>query len=263
MIIPRRTASRALFSLAAWVVLALSTTIQADEWEWTAVPYLWGAAANLDIEVNDDPVFGGDLAFSDLLDKLEIAGMLHFEGRSGRTGFFVDAAYLSLADATTTSPNPPLFPDGAAVDSEVEMGRYEAAGFYRLKGQAAGFDLFLGIRAIDLDEQVGITRSTPTPAATSESLADTLLDGFLGARFGMPFAKRFWFHVRGDVGTGDTEMSFTANAGVGMWLGKSRKYGLDLAYEHFEFEVESGGDVVTVKSEFQLSGPIAGFVLRF
>jgi hypothetical protein len=143
------------------------------------------------------------------------------------------------------------------------MGRYEAAGFYRLRGEAAGFDLFLGIRAIDFDQQVDVTWTTPSPASTSVSAADTLLDGFLGARFGMPFAKRFWFHVRGDAGTGDTELSWTANAGVGVWFGKKRKYGVDLAYEHFEFEVEGSSDVVDVESEVQLSGPIAGFVFRF
>lgn len=260
--IRRRTVVWVALHLIACVVVSASAT-QAAEWEWAVVPYLWAAGAGLDVEMNNDPVLGGDIAFPDLLDKLEIAGMVHFEGRTGQTGFFVDGEYLSTADSTMSPANPPLLPDGAAVDSELRMGRYEAAGFYRLKGEAFGFDLFLGVRVIDFDQQVNITRTTPSPAETSASASDTLLDGYFGARFGMPFGKRFWFNVRGDVGTGDTQLSWTANAGLGIWLGKSRKYGLELAYEHFEFEVEDPGDLVNVTSKCQISGPLVGFVILF
>jgi len=244
-------------------VVAPGASVEAAEWDWMLAPYLWGAGVGLDVEVNNDAVFGGDVSFSDLLDKTEIAGMIHFEGRTGKAGFFVDAVYLSLADSGTTPAAPPLLPDGATFDSEIKMGKYEAVGFYRPKGGEYGFDVLLGVRAIDFDQQVEITRTTPTPATRTLDSSEMLLDGFVGARFARPFADRWWFQVRGDAGTGDTELSWSAVAGVGVWFGESRKYGLDLAYEHFAFEVEEQNGVVTVETESQFSGPIVGFIFRF
>ena len=260
--IRRRTRGWVALPLLACVAVSGSVA-RAAEWEWAVVPYLWAAGAGLDVEINDNAVLGGDIAFTDLVDLLEAAGMVHFEGRTGRTGFFVDGAYVSTADSMTIAAHPPLLPDGAAIDSELKMGRYEAAGFYRFGDEAYGFDLFLGVRMIDFDQQVDVSWTTPTPGATSASASDTLLDGYLGGRFGMPFGKRYWFNVRGDIGTGDTELSWTANAGFGIWFGTNRKYGLELAYEHFELEVQDAGDLVDVKSTCQMSGPIAGFVIRF
>lgn len=260
--IRRRTGRWGGLLLVACVALS-GSMIQAAEWEWTVAPYLWAAGAGLDVEINDDPVLDGDIAFTDLLDKLEIAGMVHFEGRTGRTGFFVDGAYLSLDDSMTFTEDLPLFPDGGEVDSEMKMGRYETAGFYRFPGERSAFDLFLGVRLVDFDQRVEISRTEPEPAETSASASDTLLDGFLGARFGTEFGKRYWFNIRGDIGTGDTELSWTANAGIGVWLGQHRKYGLELLYEHFEMEVEDLGDLVGVKSTCQLSGPLFGFVIQW
>ncbi len=260
--------------VVGWVVLGTlaqvsaqttaATPADASTWAWTVVPYLWGAGVSLDVSANDEPVFGGDLSFEDLLDKLDVAGMLHFEGRAGKAGFFVDGLYMSLSDSATSAPNPPLLPDGADVDSELSMGKYEAAGFYRLSGDQSWLNVFLGVRVVDYEAQVDVTRSTPTPAATSLGTADTFLNGFIGARFGFPFAERWQLQVRGDVGTGDTDLSWTATAGVGVWFGKNRKFGLDLLYQHFAIEIEnSSGPGLTVESDVSFSGPGLGFAIRF
>ena len=250
--------------VVAWAAVAMAgSKVAAAEWDWLLVPYVWGAGIGLDVEVNDDPVLGGDASFSDLLDKTEIAGMLHFEGRAGKAGFFADAVYMSLADSTTTPPDPPLLPDGAEADAELKMGRYEAAGFYRPGGGEHGLDVLLGVRLVDYDQQVDIERTTPTPASRSFGISDSFVDGFVGARFGMPFAERFWFQIRGDVGAGDTESSWTANGTVGAWLGKTKKYGLSLGYEHFEMEVEQSDGVAVIESETEFSGPFGAFVFRF
>lgn len=252
---------------AAWLVvvclLVSGPAIRAAEWEWDLVPYLWAAGAGLDVAVNDDEVLEGDVAFTDLIDKVDMALMVHFEGRTGRAGFFVDGAYLSTSDSTTTPPAPPLLPAGATADSKLTMGRYEAAGFFRLANEKVGFDLFVGVRAIDFDQKVDLSWTEPRPDGTSADAAATFVDGFIGARIGIPFGERFWFNARADAGAGDTKLSWTANAGFGVWFGQHRKYGLELAYEHFEFEVEEPGGLVNVTTTCQMSGPLVGFVIRF
>jgi hypothetical protein len=240
-------------------VLAPAPAIRAAEWEWTLIPYLWAAGAKLDIEESDDPVFGGDLEIPGLIDELEMVAMAHFEGQRSRAGFFVDAVYLSVAGSTPITARPPLFPTGAAVDSELIAGRYEGAGFYRWPLGKSAFDAVGGIRAVDFRPQVAISRTTPSAVTRTISADELLTDGFVGARFATPFGKRYGFHLRADAGTGDTDLSWTANAGFGVWFGSERKYGLDLAYEHFAFEVELDG----VKNTLEISGPLAGFVWRF
>jgi hypothetical protein len=95
MDIPRCVRSWAVLLVVAWAVVS-GSAIQAEEWEWTVVPYLWAAGAGLDVEVHDEVVLGGDIAFSDLVDKLEIGAMVHVEGRAGKAGFFWDGVYVSL-----------------------------------------------------------------------------------------------------------------------------------------------------------------------
>jgi hypothetical protein len=250
-------------ALALVGLVVSSSGTQAAEWEWDLIPYLWATGAGLDVDLNNDQVLGGDASFTDLVDKLDLAAMIHFEGRTGRVGFFVDAMYVSLEDSTTRPPNLPLLPNGTSVDAELTLGRYEGAGYYRFEVGSADIDLLLGLRLVDLDQQVDITRTPPPAGSTSASVSDPLLDGFLGGRFHMPFAKRFWFDLRGDVGFGETKSSWTANAGVGMWFGQKQKYGLELAYEHFEIEAEKAGNLGNVDSKVQLTGPLVGFVFRF
>ena len=75
----------------AWLAICLwlpATRVQAGDWEWSIAPYIWGSDISLDVTANDEPVIGADVAVKDLLDKTDLAGMLHFEGASGKAGFF-------------------------------------------------------------------------------------------------------------------------------------------------------------------------------
>jgi hypothetical protein len=104
-----------------------ASPLQAQEWEWTAVPYVWASDMSLDVKVDGDEVLGSDLDFSDLLDKLDLALQLHFEGRRGRGGFFVDVTYLETSDRSTTPPRA-ILPGGAQLDTDAETLLVEGAG---------------------------------------------------------------------------------------------------------------------------------------
>lgn len=97
---------------------ATASPARAADWEWTLAPYLWAPDIALDVTVNGEPVIGGDLAFGDLLDKLDMAALAHFEGRRGKGGFFFDLVYMDLGDTQTTVARPPL-PGGTTVTSDI------------------------------------------------------------------------------------------------------------------------------------------------
>src|SRR5262252_1491580 len=92
----------------AAVVLSNPASQAAGKWSWDVTPYIWASGVKADVSVNDEPAFGADATFPDLIDKVDIAGMLHFEGRRGKAGFFTDAIFISLTDEDTLSSNPPL-----------------------------------------------------------------------------------------------------------------------------------------------------------
>ena len=82
--IERRIAT-SLLLVAAVCVLPCGSAIAQDR-EWIVVPYLWGADTSVDVLVRNDPAFGGDLDFSDLVDKLDVALQLHVETRRNHFG---------------------------------------------------------------------------------------------------------------------------------------------------------------------------------
>jgi hypothetical protein len=174
----------------AWLAICLwlpATGAQAGDWEWSIAPYIWGSDISLDVTANNEPVIGSTVDFGDLLDKTDLAGMVHFEGASGNAGFFVDLLYLSLSDDRTTAANPPL-PGGTMLGSELDTGVYEACGFYRVLAEGQVLDVFLGARLIDMDQETIVT--LPTMAVTTVGVSENFLDGFVGARYGRPIGAR-------------------------------------------------------------------------
>ena len=140
--------------------LMLGGPADAEDREWIVAPYLWGADTSLDVLVRNDPVFGGDLDFSDLVDKLELALQLHVETRRDSFGLLFDVTYLETSDALGIDATPVL-PASTTVSTGADMMMLEIGGFYRASGKAFGLDLLLGVRTIDLDVDVEIVPPTP------------------------------------------------------------------------------------------------------
>ena len=248
------TTAVAIFAIGA------SSQAHAKEWDWALVPYLWGSDVSADVFINDEPVIGGDLEFSDILDKLDMALQLHFEGRRGKGGLFFDLTYLDTSDSSVREANPPL-PGGTEVRGDTTLFFVEAGGFYRPSGESFGFDVLFGARISDIDMTIDIIRPDPLPPS-SVNAADTLTDGFVGVRYSTSFANNWLFSIRGDVGAGDSETSWNAVALLGYSFGRDNRYAAMFGYRHLYMELETT-DTVTVRVETTMSGPMAGFMFRF
>ena len=244
---------------ALCLVLPAASAKAAGDWEWTIAPYIWAPDISMEVTVNNDPVLAGEVAFSDLLNKVAIGGSIHFEGRHSRIGFLTDAMYVSLSESKTAPPQTNL-PGGAQSETALSMGLYEAGGFYRVSGDKAGFDVLFGARILDINQDVKIT--LPSSATTSFGTSGTLVDGFFGARYTVPFAKRWGFGVRGDVAAGGTEITWNAVAQFGVWFGKTAKYGMTAGWRYTDMEIDKSDQGVNVKTKMVLSGPSVNFVFR-
>ena len=151
-----KNAFQAMTAVSLFGFGAMATPVHAAEWEWVLTPYLWGSDTSVDVFVSDEPVFGGDLEFSDLLDKLEFGAQSHFEGRRGKGGFFLDATFLHATDSQIIEAQP-LLPGGTEVRADSKLILVEAGGSFRPGGGAHGFDLLFGVRVIDIDMDIDIT----------------------------------------------------------------------------------------------------------
>jgi hypothetical protein len=243
-------------------MLGAAVPAAAEDWEWTLVPYAWGADTSLDVSVDGNDVLGGDLSFPDLVDDLHMAGQLHFEGERGRWGFLLDVTYLDLREKVTT-PARPLLPDGARIDGEVELWLYEVGGFYRLNGDDTGLDLLLGVRVLDYDLDVGITLNPPSGPATGSSSSDTLTDGFIGLRYSTPLGENWLLDMRADIGAGDTDQAVNAAAYIGYLFGRDHRFAVLGGYRYLDLEMKDEGDLVETKTEMTMSGPALGFAFRW
>ena len=247
------------------LLLAASPWANAEttkDWEWSFTPYLWGPSVSLDVEVANDPVIAADASLKELLDKTDFVGSFHFEGQCEHAGFLVDMTFFDLGADQTTAARPPL-PGGTQTTVDLNIALYEAAGFYRPGGWARGFDLLLGARMYDYSSRLDATIPAPINATRTWSTDRNLIDGFAGVRFLTPIGKRWDFVVRGDVGTGGTDLSWNAAGSFGVRLGKTDLFNLRLGWRHMHLEVKNDDAPVEIESETTLTGPFFAFAMKF
>src|SRR5688572_17718488 len=224
--------------------------VSRDQWRWTITPYLWGSDIETDVRFPGGQEIGGTARFNDILDKLDIGGMVHFEGRRGGWGMFVDATYLALSDDTTQGP--------FSADSELDTGLYDFAATYTPGGGSSAFTALAGARIVDLSLEM--TFSGPGPIGPIRRTSDkSFTDFIVGGRLVHPFNDRWLLTLHGDIGTGDTESSWNALALIGWKFGGDLDKAVLFGWRHMEFEVEERGR----ETDVIFDGPIAGVLFSF
>ena len=159
-----------------------------NEWRWSITPYLWGSDIDTDVRFPGGQEIGGTAKFNDILDKLDIGGMVHVEGRRGAWGMFVDATYLSLSDDTTQGP--------FSVDSELDTGLYELAATYTFGGKTGAFTAYAGARIVDMS--LDVTFAGPGPLGPIRRTSDkSFTDVMVGGRYVHPFNDRWLLNLQG------------------------------------------------------------------
>jgi hypothetical protein len=252
-----------LLALAVVVFLAGAPGAHASEWEWEIIPYVFVADVGLDASLNEADIVDTTIDFGDILSNTEVGGFLSFKGRKGRGGFFVDLVYLSLADDRTTSGRP-LIPDGTMIDGEFDQFTGEAGGIYKLTGDEQGLDLLFGARVMDVSLDIGFDFPDASLLPDrSRSGGETLIDGFVGLRFAQDISDRWQWSIRGDVGTGDTDLTWQGMLAFGAKLGKDHDKTLYLGYRHLAYEFDAGTNDGIADREVAFTGPAVGFGFSF
>jgi hypothetical protein len=245
------------------VFLAGAPGAHAGEWEWEIAPYVWMADVGVDISLNETDIVDTTIDFSDILDNAEFGALLHFEGRKGRGGMFADVVYLALNHDLTTAGRL-IIPDGTRLDTDYAQFTGEAGGIYKLTGDEQGLDLLFGLRVMDVT--IDLDLDFPDGSLIEDrtrSRDETLLDGFVGLRFGQGISDRWQWSIRGDVGAGESDLTWNGVLTFGVKFGKDRDKTLYLGYRHLAYEIEEANMEGIKDRDIEFTGPAVGFGFKF
>lgn len=239
---------------------------QGDQWEFRVTPYLWA------VQIKSDVTVGGysttiNTYFSDILHNLEAAGMVNFEARKGRLGFFLNPLYMKIRGdgelvrrRDASLPLPPT----KDLTLNLTMGVLEFGGFYRLatwpldskqgNKRAATLDALAGGRYwyihVDLDTSSGID-----PGSYND-----FVDPIIGARTKVDLTDKLAFNLEGDIGGFGVGCDFTWNTQASFAYQFTHLVSAFVGYRVLYADYKRSTDS---RFEETFQGPTAGVTFRF
>lgn len=240
-------------ALCIAVPLCLSSPAHAatgEGWDWIVAPYGWAASIGTDFETPTPPTpAGSDTAFADIIDKIDGAFQVHIEGQGDHFGVFTDFTYLGLADSKDFQR--------FATESDLDTRLFELAAVWSPGAERSrGFEVFAGLRYIDVDFTFQLDPENPLFDTVIVDGGESFSDFMLGARYTWAIAERWGLTVRGDGSFGDTEGTWNASA-IGQY--RMKRGAWYLGYRHLDVEIETESATTSIT----LSGPLAGYGFKF
>jgi opacity protein-like surface antigen len=228
----------ALVLLPAAPAAAQSDAPPPGTWQFQVTPYLWLAGVSGRVGLGIGSGAPVEAKFSSLFQDLKMGLMASFEGRRDRWGFLFDGMYIKLG---ATSPLESPYVD-ATLDETQQI--YQLGGTYRLNRGKVPVDLVLGARYFYLNTTLTLTG----PVGLGKSVSKSWVDAIVGARVQVPIAERLCLVGYGDVGSGGSNLSWQALAGLSYDFSKtvSGKVGyryLSIDYDSvgFLYDMAQGG----------------------
>ena len=266
---------RAALGIVATIpAVSLAAESPSDDWQWAVTIYGWLPDITGDTHFPAAP--GGptdgpsiDISGGDILDALEFAFLSALEVRKGRWGVATDVIYLDMG--ATKSNTRSLSVGGndlpasvtANADLDITSWVWTTVGTYRVIDQPAhSLELLAGARLLDVSQTLtwhfdGDIGSLPLPGRDGKSeVGNDLWDGIIGVRGRINFGtNRTWFvPYYLDVGTGDSDSTLQAMAGVGYVFSWGE---IKAGWRYLDYDLEAPIESLTT------SGPQIGATFRF
>lgn len=243
---------RAGYAALALALLAVSAApnVCAEDWSWAVEPYVWASSVKADIH-SESPLIEGssEMAFKDILDKLDGSLQLHAEGHAGSQGMFLDFTYLGISEDRRGR--------FAETETDLDTKLMEAAWIWGRGGRPdSGSEFFLGVRYIDADLKVDIAPLNPEFEGRVLRSGESYLDAMVGGRYTWELSENWYVTARGDASFGETEGAWNASVSAqyrtakGAWV---------FGYRHMEAEIEAAGTT----TELTMTGPSFGYAFLF
>jgi len=235
------------FVVTAPLAVADDTLTPSEDWKFVVVPYLWATGIDGDTTVRGVTV-PVDVSFSDIVDDLDFAALVHFEAGKGSWGFFVDTTYMDLTgDFATTL---------ATGSANAQIALVEAAGFKRWGSDRRAVDFLFGTRLWSMDASINPDGILPTLEG-SQSWADAMA----GVRVLCNPWDRWLFVFRTDLAAGGSDPSYNASLVFNYLFEKL--VSIDFGYRYLDEDYETGQGTDQFALDAALDGPLVGVGFRW
>ncbi len=224
--------------------VVMPEVVVSNSWNYSAAIYLWGAAIGGTTTTGQEV----DIPFSDIVDNLDLGFMGHFDARKGKWTVAADAIYLKVRPRDIASSPGPI--------NKFEFRSWIVtpyAAYNIVESDQWNLNLLAGARYIYMKPELTFSPSLPDPV----SISDSNWDGIIGMKGNYKLNEKWFMPFHFDVGSGDSEMTWQAFAGVGY---KYKNFDLIAGYRYLEWEFD---DAFVGFTDFDLSGPMIGAKFRF
>jgi hypothetical protein len=224
-----------------------TTSAYAGAWENEITVYGWLS------EISGDVKNGSQLTYdvNDIVDDMEMVFMGGYEGRINRWSVIADMVYLDVGDKENiTVPS-------ATVSADVNLSSWiisGAVGYDLVQSDNARFSVVAGVRYVDMELESDL--SIGQAQISNSSRSSDMLDGTIGIRGYFGFGDNWYLPYYGDIGTGDSDVSYQLFGGIGYHFGWGD---VKLGYRHLCIEMDDG----ELLENLILSGPVFGVGFKF
>jgi|SRR5690349_4028942 len=264
------------FALAIFGVQQASAQTNAS---WSGAP--WRAGVSLYVYL---PSIDGNLAFptrggsgsvivdtGDVFDSLNGAFMGNLEVHNGQWGVFTDFLYVNVSGDRSGTRNFSIggfdVPGGVTGDFDLRVkgSAWTIVGEYRAySSPELTLDFLAGARLLnvkprlDWSLQGNVSSLPPISRGGNIEIEANNWDGIVGVkgRYELGGARGWYLPFYGDIGGGESKLTYQVAAGVGYAFGWGD---IALLYRYIGYEMKSGQPVEDLK----LSGPMIGATFRW
>ncbi len=222
--------------------MAAQEATQADDWQFGIEVYFWGSSVGGKSASGSDI----DIQLDDILDSLEFAFMGVAGVRKGKWSLAVDVMFLNAENSADIAPG---------VNANVELTNWiitPLVGYNLVDTGKSRLDIGGGARFLHMKADL---RVDALDARAEDSGSNW--DAVIGARGAVDLGKKW--HLLGylDMGTGESDLTWQAMAGIGYkffkWLHVNAVY----RYLAWDFDDNPALD------KLDLSGPAVGIKFVF
>jgi len=191
-----------------------------------------------------------------LLENLQFTAMIGFAANHGKWSILGDVIYLKEAASRNRTLD---IGDGINLRADFELKSWitNFAGAYDVaRSERSTLGVLVGVRYFSMDTRLSLSSDGPLDLHAPLEEASSLWNGVVGVQGRLGLAERWYVPYHLDIGTGDSDLTWQAMAGVGY----NFKWGsLALLYRYLDFDQGNEGAVQSMS----LAGAEFGVVFRF
>ena len=194
-----RTSTACSAVLICGLLTLMSTPASAqqdDDWQFALVPYAWvtGISGTVGVAGVTAEL---DISFDQIVENLEVGGLVHFEAKKRRWSVIFDGIFLAIGQGTERPP--------AAVD--VDQAILEFGGGYQLTDVA---EIVFGGRYVSLDTRLQLFLGDSPTVGVRQSWVDP----FVGLRGRTDLNDKWTLDAQADIGGFGAASDVTWNIAV-------------------------------------------------